>query len=152
MRESYLPIFSSSIMLNQPSRGDTHLLYGILLSLLPRVTIASTIKRFPSDCQYLTPLAAHSEKQPLLIFVSHMFWVQRKKLTYYEVLDPWGVVWKHTALGHFMIHPVRIVTHCFLCLLQSGLWFFICPHVHNMLLAITIACTESVLLHGLEEH
>lgn len=35
------------------SAGDTHLLYGILLSLPLSVSMASTIKRFSSDCQHL---------------------------------------------------------------------------------------------------
>lgn len=43
-----------SISLNQPSwGGDTHLLYGILLSLHLAVTMAAAIKRFSSHTHYL---------------------------------------------------------------------------------------------------
>lgn len=44
--------------------GDTHLLYGILLSLLPAVTMASAIKRSSSDCQYLTPPSHTARHNP----------------------------------------------------------------------------------------
>lgn len=67
--------------------GDTHLLYGILLSLSLSVSMASTIKRFSSDCQRLNPptppphhhhtphprssATTASQEQPILIFIPH---------------------------------------------------------------------------------
>lgn len=96
--------------------GDTHLLYGILLSLLLSVTMASAIKRFSSDCQYLThPPAAHSEEQPLLIFISHMFWVQRKKLTYHEVLRP-------RTCCSWAFHGLILVNCITVCSLIAAIW------------------------------
>lgn len=80
--EHHPPILPASV---SPA-GDTHLLYGILLSLPLLVTMVSAIKRFSSDCQDLTrppatpPAAAHDKEQPLLIFISHMFGVQRKEI------------------------------------------------------------------------
>lgn len=85
MREHYLPI-PSSIRLNQPSGGHSFTLWNITFSPSLRYHGSRYKKIFFSLPLFDFPPPARAEEEPLLIFISHMFRVQRKKLTYHEVL------------------------------------------------------------------
>lgn len=153
MRESYLPIFSSSIMLNQPSRGDTHLLYGILLSLLLRVTMASTIKRFPSDCQYLTPPSRTLWETALIDF--HFSYVLSAEKEINILWSAWSMKSCMETHCSWAFHESPTANCNTVFSLIAAVWIMVLYMPSHTLYA---ACYHNhlrwitFLLHGLEEH
>lgn len=105
VRRSNVSLFSTRSGSTSTVGGwDTHLLYGILLSLHLAVTMAAAIKRFSSHTHYLIsphqtphrpalPTYTHNQRKiPLLIFIAHIFWAQRNDFKAHEVLS-----WKGTS-------------------------------------------------------
>lgn len=69
--------------------GDTHLLYGMLPSLPLSVSMASTMKRFSSDCQHFKPpppqstASSHSRQPMLLYYFSYSMFSMKKYILYF---------------------------------------------------------------------
>lgn len=142
MRKHYLPILSS-IRLNQPSQGHSFTLWNITFSPLSPLSLLRYHGSRYKKIFFSSPLFDSPPPRKSPYWFSHMFWVQREKLTYHEVLTVKGLHWdteyRNTLMGNF--YRLTTVNCNAICSLMSA--FYIMTPSH-MLLVITFSCTNYI--------